>query len=87
MSVGAVWIQNLVLIFLLIAAGWDVYRGWRLNNVALLNWGLVVAIGAIIFKAFNMDIEFWARGVLCILLGLLLFAINYVIIRKNREAQ
>ena len=58
-------------------------EGIKNNSLSILNLGLFITSLLIIFKFFDADFSFIAKGILFILVGLSFFLANYLLIKKT----
>jgi hypothetical protein len=64
----------------------EIKRGNQLNNLRILNFGLLIITILITCRFFDTDFSFIVRGILFIVLGLGFFLTNYLMLkRRNRN--
>ena len=61
----------------------EIKRGNQLNNLRILNFGLLIITLLIACRFFDTDFSFIVRGILFISLGLGFFLTNYVMLKKR----
>ncbi len=63
----------------------EIKRGNQLNNLRILNFGLLIITILITCRFFDTDFSFIVRGILFISLGLGFFLTNYVMLKKRNR--
>jgi uncharacterized membrane protein len=63
----------------------EIKRGNQLNNLRILNFGLLIITILITCRFFDTDFSFVVRGILFISLGLGFFLTNYVMLKKRNR--
>ena len=63
----------------------EIKRGNKLNNLGILNFGLLIIIILITCRFFDTDFSFVVRGILFISIGLGFFLTNYVMLKKRNR--
>jgi len=63
----------------------EIKRGNQLNNLRILNFGLLIITILITCRFFDTDFSFIIRGVLFISLGLSFFLTNYLMLKKRNR--
>lgn len=63
----------------------EIKRGNQLNNLRILNFGLLIVTILITCRFFDTDFSFIVRGILFIVLGLVFFLTNYLMLKKRNR--
>lgn len=63
----------------------EIKRGNQLNNLKILNFGLLIITSLITCRFFDTDFSFIVRGILFISLGLGFFFTNYLMLKKRNR--
>ncbi len=72
-------------LFVLATGIFFIYQGNYLNDLGILNVGLLVLTALIIGRFFDLDLTFVTRGILFVLVGIGFFVANYQLIRKRNK--
>lgn len=63
----------------------EMRRGNKLNNLGILNYGLIIITVLVICRFFDTEFSFVVRGTLFILVGLGFFLANYLMLKKRKS--
>ena len=63
----------------------EIKRGNQLNDLRILNLGLLIITILITCRFFDTDFSFIVRGILFIVLGLGFFLTNYLMVKKRNR--
>lgn len=63
----------------------EMRRGSKLNNLGILNFGLLIITILVICRFFDTEFSFVVRGTLFILVGLGFFLANYLMLKKRKS--
>jgi uncharacterized membrane protein len=74
-------VMNVVVLLLAIIT---IRRGVYINNLAVINWGLLIIATLVICRFFDTQLTFVTRGILFLLVGLGFFVTNYWMLKVNR---
>lgn len=61
-----------------------IHRGNQLNQLGILNFGLLTLAALIVCRFFDLDLSFVTRGILFVLVGIGFFLANYQLIQKRK---
>lgn len=73
---------NLLVLFMGLS---EMRRGNKLNNLGILNYGLIIITILVICRFFDTEFSFVVRGTLFILVGLGFFGANYLMLKKRKS--
>lgn len=62
-----------------------IITGTKQSHLGILNYGLLIITVLIIFRFFDMDLSFVAKGIIFILVGVGFFTANYLILKKRNK--
>ncbi|MCC7298314.1 MAG: DUF2157 domain-containing protein [Bacteroidia bacterium] len=78
----AIWMFNLMLLGIGI---WGIYSGIQSNNLAILNFGLVVISLQIAFRFFDIHVAFYIKGLVFLAMGAGFFIANRMILLNRSK--
>ena len=87
MGIDSIIAAYLVSALLFFVGVFTIVKGTKSQDLALLNYGLVMLAFLIASRFIDGEISFVVRGVLFILIGLAFFGVNYIIIKNRRESE
>ena len=64
-----------------------IIRGFRHDRPGTLNAGMVIATALIVARFFDSDLSFVVRGVVFILIGTGFLAMNWILVKRRKEAR
>ena len=73
----------LINIFVFTIGLYTIWNGSNLDNLGILNYGLLIITALVVCRFFDTDLSFVMRGILFILVGLGFFTANYVTIKRR----
>lgn len=74
-------------IFVAVIGLFYIWKGNQINNLGLLNLGLLTIAALIICRFFDLDMSFITRGILFIMVGISFFVANYQLIKRRKSIQ
>ena len=75
----------LINIFVLILGVLNIRKGAVLNNLGILNYGLLIVTALVVCRFFDTNMSYFLRGILFVIVGAGFFAANYFMLRKRTE--
>ncbi|HHB79697.1 MAG TPA: DUF2157 domain-containing protein [Saprospiraceae bacterium] len=81
-SGGAVVIVNILLFVIGLLT---IREGGRMNNLGVLNYGVLIIAALVTCRFFDSDLSFVARGLLFVAVGIGFFAVNYWMLQKRKR--